>query len=152
TLERAGARMRLAVADTGEGIEPRYLEVVFDRFAQADGSITRRHGGLGLGLAIVRELVAMHGGSVRASSSGRGKGATFVVELPLASGAGEAVPEEPEAAPAILLDGIRVLVVEDEPDARRLVTVVLEQRRARVLGTRSAAEALAAMDTFRPDV
>jgi signal transduction histidine kinase/ActR/RegA family two-component response regulator len=152
TLERAGARMRLSVADTGEGIEPRYIEIVFDRFAQADGSITRRHGGLGLGLAIVRELVALHGGSVRASSAGRGKGATFVVELPLVSGADEAQPDESEAKPAILLDGIKVLVAEDEPDARRLVTVVLEQRRARVLGTQSAAEALAAMDTFRPDV
>ena len=152
TIERAGSRMRLSVADTGEGIEPRFLALVFDRFAQADGSITRRHGGLGLGLAIVRELVALHGGSVRADSAGPGSGATFVVELPLESGDGDAVPEEPEVAPPVLLEGVKVLVVDDEADARHLVGLLLEQRRAQVKCTQSAAEALAAMDDFEPDV
>jgi signal transduction histidine kinase/ActR/RegA family two-component response regulator len=152
TIERAGPRMRLTVADTGEGIEPRFLELVFDRFAQADGSIARRHGGLGLGLAIVRELVALHGGSVRAHSGGPGSGATFVVELPLESGDGEAAPDEPQVAPPVQLEGVKVLVADDEPDARQLVSLLLEQRRAQVKCAQSAAEALAAMDDFEPDV
>ncbi len=150
TLDRDGARARLAVRDTGAGIEPAFLAHVFDRFAQGDSTITRHHGGLGLGLAIVRELVALHGGEVRALSDGPGQGATFVVTLPLA----DPVPaaSDPAAATGAKLGGLRVLVVDDEPDVRDLLRLLLEQRDARVRCAASAEEALALLPAFRPDV
>ncbi|MBN1238735.1 MAG: CHASE domain-containing protein [Gammaproteobacteria bacterium] len=149
-LERTAAEARLTVADTGEGIEPELLEHIFDRFAQADGSITRRHGGLGLGLAIARELVALHGGRIRADSEGAGRGATFVVELPLADGAAAAVA--PEIMRDVSLDGVRILVVDDEADVRDLVRVILAQHGAEVCCVGSAQAALDALDVFDPDV
>jgi signal transduction histidine kinase/CheY-like chemotaxis protein len=149
-LERVGDTARIAVADTGEGIHPDFLPHVFDRFAQADSTITRHHGGLGLGLAIVRELVALHGGEVRAMSAGADQGATFVVELPLAR-RGPSAGRTAAPSPA-MLDGVMVLVVDDEPDVRQVLRLVLEQRRAVVTCAASAAEALEAIATFRPDV
>src|SRR5205823_489233 len=130
-LERAGAAARLSVSDSGAGIEPQFLPHLFERFTQADGSTRRAHAGLGLGLAIVRHLVELHGGSVAARSDGKGQGAAFVVELPLAQAAVQR--EEATTATAIahamsgrpadarVLDGIRVLVVDDEADMRDLI-------------------------------
>jgi PAS domain S-box-containing protein len=153
-LERMPRHARLTVADTGIGIDPEFLPHVFDRFRQGDPSSTRRHRGLGLGLAIVRHLVELHGGSVRAESPGHGKGATFIVDLPLQRT--ERPPAEPEAetTPDRLpsLVGVRVLVVDDEPDMRDLVTTVLEQQGAAVRAALSTSEALDALAAFAPDV
>lgn len=139
----AGDRVELAVRDTGAGIDPGFLPHVFDRFRQADPSITRAHGGLGLGLSIVRQLVEAHGGSVRADSPGKGHGATFTVTLPLQHGA---VPEpardgEPSAPPA-RLDGLRVLVVDDERDSREMARTALAGAGAEVAVAADVAEAL----------
>ena len=153
TLKRTGGRAQVIVADTGEGIEPGSLERIFDRFAQADGSIRRRHGGLGLGLAIVRHLVEMHGGTVRADSRGKGYGATFTVELPTTVlPAAAVVRSTADAGDRHALEGIKVLVVEDEPDAREFLRVLLEERKATVRCAASAHEALALFHTLQPDV
>jgi PAS domain S-box-containing protein len=164
-LSREGAHVRIVVTDTGQGISPEFLPYVFDRFSQADGSITRLHGGLGLGLAIVRHLIDMHGGTVKAESGGTGRGASFVVELPLmttdeatdtsrlTSAPAEVAAVEVasvEAAPS--LANVQILIVDDEPDARLLLTTIVEQRGAHVLAVASAAEALAALKQFQPDI
>jgi signal transduction histidine kinase/ActR/RegA family two-component response regulator len=153
-VESGDGQVRLVVRDTGEGIDAQFLPFVFDRFRQADPSRTRRHGGLGLGLAIVRHLVELHGGRVQAQSDGPGCGATFTVELPLGRAppaAATPVPESrvPAAASAATaavepdIGGLRVLFVDDEPDARALVRQILEERHAHVRTAASAAEALA---------
>jgi hypothetical protein len=121
---------------TGEGIPPDFLPYIFNRFEQADASITRRHGGLGLGLAIVKHLVGLHGGGIRAKSDGIGKGATFIVSLPLMavhSLQGELGREHPQSKPQdrsllpeISLKGANVLVIDDEPDARNLFKLLLK--------------------------
>lgn len=153
SAQRDETRVRVVVTDTGEGIESTALERIFDRFAQADGSVTRRRSGLGLGLAIVRHLVLLHGGTVRADSPGPGLGATFTVELPLIEAAA-ILPEAVSAAPTARhnLSGLRILVVDDERDARELIRFVLEEHRATVRGAASAAEALNAIRALRPDV
>jgi CheY-like chemotaxis protein len=166
TLACVNSHVELSVADTGEGIAPEFLPYVFDRFRQGDGTTTRRHGGLGLGLSIVKSLVEMHGGSVRAMSPGVGLGATFTVLLPVAAthppaAAGEprlhprahrAVEVDPAGAAVTSLDGLRVLVVDDEADARVLIRRVLEGCGALVSDVASAIEGLAEMGAFRPDV
>jgi CheY-like chemotaxis protein len=139
------------VTDTGQGIDPKFLPFVFDRFRQADASTTRRHSGLGLGLSIVKSLVELHQGSVEALSDGEGRGSTFIVRLPLAQGHinPEVAPAPPKQAPAqdtSSLAGLRVLVVDDEADARILACRVLEERGAEVVAVGSAAEALEAVD------
>jgi hypothetical protein len=155
-LQRIDSHLEISVVDSGEGIKPEFLPHVFDRFHQADSSITRRHGGLGLGLSIAKQLVELHGGSVRVNSEGIGKGATFTIELPLmvvrpdadskksrrhprAGQVGEAtnVPIDDCAE----IDGVRVLVVDDEPDARALVKRVLEDCGATVTVAASVDEA-----------
>jgi signal transduction histidine kinase/ActR/RegA family two-component response regulator len=143
--------VEISVSDTGQGIEPKFLPFVFDRFRQADASTTRRHGGLGLGLSIVRSLVEMHEGSVDATSEGEGRGATFIVRLPLAESHPDAQTLLDPAKQSPLHDssslaGLRVLVVDDEADARTLARRVLEERGAEVLAVGSAAEALEAVD------
>ena len=152
--ERDGQRyVEISVSDSGQGIDPRFLPFVFDRFRQADASTTRRHGGLGLGLSIVKSLVEMHQGTVEAQSPGEGQGATFIVCLPLAETHGIAFPPgepvnqdfEPEQKDAPLA-GLRVLVVDDEADARILAQRVLEERGAEVVAVGSAAEALVAVN------
>jgi signal transduction histidine kinase/CheY-like chemotaxis protein len=155
-LDRHGEAARLRIVDDGEGIEVGFLPHVFERFRQEDASDTRSHGGLGLGLAIVKHLVELHRGTVTASSAGVGQGATFTVIFPL-SRRSEAYPAVAEAADPmneapVRLDGIRVLVVDDETDARELIAVLLQQQGATVETSASAGEALLAIEQTRPDV
>ena len=143
-LEVGEASARIIVRDTGQGISAEFLPLVFDRFRQNDASSARRHGGLGLGLALVREIVELHGGSVSASSDGEGHGSTFTIELPtemsLQPRGAHANVSRLESAPS--LAGVRVLVVEDESDARELVVTALEQRGAEVLPFSCSADAV----------
>jgi CheY-like chemotaxis protein len=142
--------MELSVADTGSGIRPEFLPHVFDRFSQQDGGKARQHGGMGLGLAIVRHLVDMHGGTVRVSSV-EGKGTTFTVALPLAVDGGVSETVAP-AAPRHQLVGIHVLVVDDDPDAREVMARILEDQGATVATAVSAAEAYDLLLRARPHV
>ena len=151
-LQRINSHVEVSVIDTGEGISPDFLPYIFNRFQQADASTTRRHGGLGLGLAIVKNLVELHGGTVRAKSGGVGKGATFVVSLPLT--VFHPPPEEGErehpkskagelpVPPAISLEGIRILAVDDDADARNLLKVLLESAGATTYLASSAREGM----------
>jgi CheY-like chemotaxis protein len=149
-LAREGTDVELAVSDNGLGIDPQFLPHVFERFRQAEGSTTRRFGGLGLGLALVRHLIEAHGGTVRAESAGLGAGCTFRARLPVqAVFAAQAESVRPSAVPTprpqvsgIALAGVRVLVVDDEADARDLVATVLRGSGAEVTVAASAAEAL----------
>jgi PAS domain S-box-containing protein len=162
SLARTGAHVEVRIVDDGAGIAPEFLPHVFERFRQADASSTRKHSGLGLGLAIVRHIVELHGGVVEAFSEGEGKGSAFVVKLPLAAAAAEAVPRKAEARPRATtgeemiegpsLEGVRVLVVDDERDSRDLIATVLERQGARVVAVSSAGEALAAIGHEVPDV
>jgi CheY-like chemotaxis protein len=154
-LRRDGPRAEILVRDTGKGIAPQFLPYVFDRFRQADASTTRKHGGLGLGLAIVRHLVELHGGTVEAASAGEGQGATFTVSLPLEDaprpiGLPEPVPSG-ECAPDFLA-GRRVLVVDDEPDTLEVVAHGLRSCGADVVGVASVDEALREFERVRPQV
>jgi len=157
-LERTGSQLKVTVADSGQGIAPELLPHVFERFWQADGGMSRRHGGLGLGLSIVRQLTELHGGTVEVFSEGDGRGATFVVQLPiLAARDGRAAESNAQYGSRsdgypTLLQGVRVLVVDDEADARGLIQRTLEQGRAEVRTAASVDEALAAIAEFRPDV
>jgi signal transduction histidine kinase/CheY-like chemotaxis protein/PAS domain-containing protein len=162
TLRRRGDHAEIRVSDTGEGIAPEFLPFMFDRFRQADASTTRRHGGLGLGLSIVKQLVEMHGGEARAHSEGVGRGATFIVTLPIAhvsalsaeephapagDNSGPVAPEQECEAIA----GKHVLVVDDDADARDLVRRLLEECHASVVTAGSSAEALALVRSRRFD-
>jgi PAS domain S-box-containing protein len=167
-LRRAGPGAEIIVRDDGKGIAADFLPFVFDRFRQADSSLTRSHGGLGLGLALVKHVVELHGGQVYAQSEGEGRGATFTVSLPVTRGAAGASErpmgehgsaEHPEGArnPTPLeacgaLAGVKVLVVDDEQDARDLVCRILASCKAEVVGTASAREALEAFQSLLPDV
>ncbi len=157
---RDGSEVCVMVQDTGEGMRPEILTAIFEPFQQADSSTTRRHGGLGLGLAIVKQLVEAHGGSVQASSEGPGKGSSFVVRLPVRavaplgeerdSGPGAGQPKDTGSA-STRLDRLRVLVVDDEYDARQLIHEILRQYGAEVTMVSSAAEARRAMVLAPPD-
>ena len=156
---RRGADVDIEVADTGEGIDPSVLPFVFDRFRQGDSGTTRAHAGLGLGLAIVRHIIELHGGRVAVSSDGRGKGSTFRISLPVvpseqAAIAATAPPTTTAAdrAAAAHLAGARVLVVDDDQDARELVTVLLRSRGAEVTAVASADECTSVFDREVPDV
>jgi len=159
-LETREPEVQIVVEDTGAGIRPEFLPHVFDRFRQDDTSEARSHGGLGLGLAIVRHLVSLHDGSVHAESPGEGRGATFTVSLPAMAGAEAALLARvpPIAGGAAVLDdppaltGVRVLVVDDDADARELFTRVLEQCEADVRAVGSADAALTTLARWRPDV
>jgi signal transduction histidine kinase len=158
-LCEAGGEVKIAIRDTGIGIDPAFLPRVFERFSQADSSSTRAHGGLGLGMAIVHHLVDLHGGGVQAESPGPNLGATFTVRLPLHAPAGETgvvatgagVEDAPvEQLPS--LEGVAVIVVDDEPHAREMMATILSARGARVTAAGSAREALAAIASEVPDV
>lgn len=155
-LDRMYRSARIKISDTGCGIEPEFLPHVFDRFAQEDGSTVRRHGGLGLGLAIVRHLVDAHGGSVQAESAGRGKGATFSVTLPVIRARAEVVEDEVivsrTVSPQASLNDLRILVVDDDPGTRDAVADMLRERGAQVRVAESASEAMTAVEAFRPEV
>lgn len=174
-LGRVGSNVNITVSDTGKGISPEFLPYVFDRFRQADSSVSRMHGGLGLGLAIVRHLVELHGGDTKAESAGEGLGATFTVTLPVtrdpdriaedrdsslaggpaaAGSSGRSGTGPVEAQPidsGLLLAGTRILVVDDMADARELVRVILEGRGAKVTCARSAQEAYEIIEWLKPD-
>ncbi len=164
SVECVNSQVEIKVSDTGEGIAPEFLPHVFDRFRQADGSIQRRHGGLGLGLAIVRHLVELHGGEVGVENPGPGQGATFTVKLPLAAArtADFGMRDEVESAVRNLqfaisegaprLGGVKVLVVDDEADARALLMEILAGRGAEVRVASGMAEALSLLNEWRPDV
>jgi len=155
-VERAGGNVRIRVSDTGKGISPDFLSHVFDRFRQADSSTTRTHGGLGIGLAIVRHIVEMHGGTVSAASPGPGQGSTFVVSLPAIEAGSLEVPSAGEgsrdAPPPPDLTGVRVAVVDDEPDAREVVGEILKSANASVFLFGSADEAMAGLAEAAPDL
>jgi signal transduction histidine kinase/CheY-like chemotaxis protein len=157
-LERVEDKALITVSDTGQGISPEFLPYVFDRFRQADGSTKRAHGGLGLGLAIVKHLVALHGGAVHAFSNGAGKGADFMVTLPLAITRQEPLQITSEWAPPVShtyygpLSGMRLLVVDDEVDTREVLSAMLRQSGAEVRAADSTASALAVLRSWRPDV
>jgi CheY-like chemotaxis protein len=172
--EQDGPHVRIRVSDTGRGIDPSFLPHVFDRFRQADATSTRSHGGLGIGLTIVRHIVELHGGHVKAESPGDGKGAVFTVTLPIAAtvdaqpaiSVGPSPPGRlvPVPAPAPMsaagaaaanrhdLSGVKVLVVDDEPDAREVLRRILERAKADTQTAASAAEARDMIARTRPDV
>jgi signal transduction histidine kinase len=160
-LNYADGRAEIVVNDTGIGIAPEFLPYVFDRFRQADGTTTKKHGGMGLGLAIVRHLTEMHGGTVEASSAGEGQGATFKIKLPLSPPAitpGKTGAKTPptqkmkHADPMIMLSGLRVLVVDDQADARELLVSVLHMQAAEVRAAGSAAEAITILTEWQPEI
>jgi CheY-like chemotaxis protein len=164
-LERVNSHVEITVSDTGKGIDAEFLPHVFDRFRQADQTITRTHGGLGLGLAIVRQLIELHGGAVQVFSRGVDQGATFTVTLPLLPVRTQPLDESnrrvhPTASsnPVSVLESspqlhdLSVLVVDDEPDTRDMLMVLLAGCGARVLSATSAAEARELLELERPDV
>jgi PAS domain S-box-containing protein len=152
---------RLTVRDSGDGISPDFLPYVFDRFRQAEGSISRKQGGLGLGLAVARHLVELHGGTIRAESEGLGNGAVFIVDLPMTQERRDPARTEERrrevdrrsSRPGVVrLDGVHVLLVEDDDDSRKLLSTMLKRHGARVTSTKSAAQALEAFEGDLPDV
>ncbi|HEX4945892.1 MAG TPA: response regulator [Blastocatellia bacterium] len=160
-LAHLESHVEITVSDTGAGIAPEYLPYLFNRFSQADSSISRKHGGLGLGLAIVRHLVELHGGEVAVASPGPGQGTTFTVRFPLARTSSPAPKPEPREAAGGNQDGdknvpdlsgVRILAVDDEADARQLLQAVLTETGAEVRTAGSMIEALRIFDTWQPDV
>jgi len=159
-LEPDNSQAQITISDTGKGISPGFLPHLFQRFQQADSKDTRQQGGLGLGLAIVRQLVEMHGGTVKADSPGEEQGATFIVNLPLvAVQAGAAtLLEEPQSARRKLLDklprldGVKVLVVDDEASAREIIAAVFIHCGATATTVASASEALLELGRMQLDV
>jgi len=158
--ERINSHAEISVSDNGEGIAPQFLPQVFERFRQADGSTTRRHGGLGLGLAIVKNLVEMHGGEVRARSEGLGKGSTFSVLLPLSAArqdsARRAAEERNSAVdaeiPAGDLRGIKVLSIDDDIDSSNVIRRILEKQHAEVRSAHSVIDGLTLVGDFEPHI
>lgn len=159
--ERVNSHVEVSITDTGEGIDPDFLPHLFERFTQADGSITRRHGGLGLGLSIVKNLVELHGGSIQAESPGIGRGATFLIRLPLriSKSTEDSVvhPRVSSSPPEFTMDfsrlaGIKVLIVDDEPDAAEFVRRFLAQYNAIPAVAGSAAEAEKILREFAADI
>jgi PAS domain S-box-containing protein len=161
-VQRINSHVEIVVRDSGIGISKEFLPHVFDRFRQADASITRTHGGLGLGLSIVHQLVDLHGGTVRVHSEGEGQGATFSITLPLVgvvTGPQELEAVHPTHSDEVIsfdglpsLQGLKILVVDDEQDTRELIEEVLKECGSEVITSPSAAEALAAIEKHKPDI
>jgi PAS domain S-box-containing protein len=165
-VQRVNSSVEIVVRDNGKGISAEFLPFVFERFKQSDNSTTRRQGGLGLGMAITRHIVELHGGTIRAESEGEDKGATFTVSLPVSIGMNAEKPVAPEkteqtfaadenGSPAdseSRLDGLRVLIVDDERDARDLLIAVLSRQGANVAAAASVAEAFEKLQTEKPDL
>jgi CheY-like chemotaxis protein len=155
-LEQDKSNARVTVRDTGQGIDPEFLPRVFDRFRQADSSTTRSFGGLGLGLAIVRHLVELHGGTVSAHSDGINRGAAFSATFPLIGGRAEPLAAlhagENNTLESNSLDGLRVLLVDDEPEARQIISTVVTRTGAQIETCTCASEALAKLMEWKPDV
>ena len=166
-LEREQSHVAIKVSDTGQGIPPEFLPYVFERFRQADGGSTRRHGGLGLGLALVRHLVELHGGTIEATSEGEGKGSTFIIELPLVPvdkaskltrsesvtiSQGLAAGVQPVLVSVSMLKGRRILIVDDDPDTLQMLAVMLEERQAEVQAASSTEEAMEMLEWYQPHV
>lgn len=156
-VDQADGFHRVCVSDTGQGIRPDFLPHVFDRFRQADGSTTRRHSGLGIGLALVRQLVELHGGSVHAASCGEGCGSTFTVHLPMLRAVPEATAAQEISSPSLVsapdvAGPVKVLVVDDDADAREVASLFLQGAGARVITAASSDEALHLVRAERPDV
>jgi PAS domain S-box-containing protein len=161
SLEQIESQIQIRVSDTGQGISPEFLPFVFDRFSQADGTSTRKFGGLGLGLAIVRHLVEMHGGTVEVESAGLHQGTTFTIVLPVKAAfdnepaTGEALPLADEKALADArsnLSDVRILIVDDDADARLLLTTIIEKSGAKVFTVASVSEALETLKNFQPHI
>lgn len=156
--ERVNGKVEVTVSDDGQGVAPEFLAHMFERFRQADASTTRRHGGLGIGLALVKQLVELHGGTVRAASAGEGRGATFTVSLPVAAVAAKSGDAGAAAASAgglcaeKMLEGVKVLLIDDDADGRFLGRRILEECGARVVTAGSAVEGLELLKRERPDV
>jgi CheY-like chemotaxis protein len=152
-LERREDHIVITVSDSGQGIDKEFLPHVFERFRQADSSTTRHHGGLGLGLAITRHIVELHGGAISVSSEGAGRGAQFTVALPCMSAlAPKPAPQTTDLSSEISLHGVRALIVDDDGATRDIVARSLSQCGADTQTSRSADEALAALEAWRPSV
>ncbi|WP_017651762.1 PAS domain S-box protein [Fortiea contorta] len=152
TLTKLGEQAQIQVTDTGKGISPEFLPYVFDYFRQEDGKTTRKFGGLGLGLAIVRHLVELHGGTIRATSQGEELGATFTVRLPLLPTPPTVKSDHPGSISSHNLNDMHILVVDDDADTREFVVFLLEQAGAQVVVAKTASEAFAALTQSPPDV
>lgn len=151
-LKQIGDLAQIAVSDNGKGIHPNFLPYVFDYFRQENGATTRKFGGLGLGLAIVRNLVELHGGTVQADSSGEELGATFIVNLPLMPVKTAVTPDIQSSEPSLNLNGRQILVIDDETDSREFVAFVLELSGAKVTTATTAKEGLAILTQCQPDI
>jgi len=154
-VSRVGGAAEVRVSDTGRGISKEFLPYVFERFRQADSTTTRQHGGLGLGLAIARHLVEIHGGTINAESGGEGRGATFTIRLPLIEAKSKSFAEPDHhklARTHQLLSGLNVLIVDDDSDTLTLMATALKRREANVTAVSSAGEAIQAITRKRPDV
>jgi len=151
TVSRSSSAVQISVSDSGEGIDPEFLPYIFDRFSQADSSTTRKFGGLGLGLSIVRHIMELHGGRVSATSGGLGQGTTMTIQLPIPAllSAGESAPRE---ASSPSLDGLRVMIVEDETSTREMLREALQSYGASVTVAESAGQALKEIVVEKPDL
>lgn len=163
-VQKAGGQLQIGVSDSGQGISPAFLPFIFDRFRQADGTTTRMHGGLGLGLSIVRHLVELHGGSIKAESAGEGRGATFTIWLPLASitersqdrtqssNIARKNSRAGQVSPMPSLNEVKVLLVDDDHDTLQILSMMLSETKATVQTAASVSEALEIVEWFKPDV